>query len=111
VSEVAAGLGLAPKRFARLFRDRIGLTPKRFSRVRRLQRLLSEVHGRGTVNWAEMAAAHGYFDQAHLINDFRAITGLTPAAYLAAAGPAPNHVPLPRVPPPHVPPPYGSRWP
>jgi AraC-like DNA-binding protein len=103
VSEVAAGLGLSAKRFARVFRDRTGLTPKRFSRVRRLQRLLRAVHGRGTVNWAEVAAAHGYFDQAHLINDFRAITGLTPAAYLAAAGAAPNHVPLPRVPQPRGP--------
>jgi AraC-like DNA-binding protein len=97
---VAADLGLLPKRFARLFHDRTGLTPKRFSRMHRLQRLLGAVHGRGTVNWAEVAAAHGYFDQAHLINDFRVITGLTPAAYLAAAGDAPNHIPLPHVPPP-----------
>ncbi|HEU5160979.1 MAG TPA: helix-turn-helix domain-containing protein [Streptosporangiaceae bacterium] len=102
VSEVAGHLGLLPKRFTRMFAERTGLTPKRFSRLRRLQRLLGDVHDRvpaqGAVNWAEIAAAHGYFDQAHLINDFRAITGITPAAYLAAVGDAPNHVPVARGP-------------
>jgi AraC-like DNA-binding protein len=110
VSEVTARLGLLPKRFVHRFRTHVGLTPKRFSRVRRLQRLLRHVHcngvhgggvhggglhdGTGAADWARVAADHGYFDQAHLINDFRAMTGMTPAAYLAAVGGAPNHVPL-----------------
>jgi AraC-like DNA-binding protein len=98
VSEVTARLGLLPKRFVHRFRAHIGLTPKRFSRVSRLQRLLRGVHGSGAgaVDWAQVAVDHGYFDQAHLINDFRSMTGITPAAYLAAGGGAPNHVPLAR---------------
>ena len=76
------------------FRAQVGLTPKRFARVRRLQRLVGRVHGKAAVDWAEAAATHGYFDQAHLINDFRELTGLTPAAYAATVGPERNHVPL-----------------
>jgi AraC-like DNA-binding protein len=94
VSEVAARLGLLPDRFARRFRGQVGLTPKRFSRVRRLQRLLRAVNGGGAIDWAGVAAEHGYFDQAHLINDFRSMTGLTPVAYLSAVGGAANHVPM-----------------
>lgn len=87
-------LGLLPKRFVRRFRDQVGLTPKRFSRVRRLQRVLRAVEQSGEVNWAETAAAHGYCDQAHLINDFRELTGITPTAYRARSAQEWNHVPL-----------------
>ncbi|MGE5292557.1 MAG: helix-turn-helix domain-containing protein [Micromonosporaceae bacterium] len=94
VSVVAAALGLLPKQFVRRFRGHVGLTPKLFSRVRRLQRLLRRVHGNGPADWAAVAVEHGYFDQAHLINDFRALTGITPGAYLAAVGGERNHVPI-----------------
>jgi AraC-like DNA-binding protein len=33
------------------------------------------------LDWAELALELGYFDQAHLINDFRAIVGCTPVEY------------------------------
>jgi len=36
------------------------------------------------VNWAELAADCGYFDQAHLIRDFRAFAGITPREYSRA---------------------------
>ncbi|WP_432898817.1 hypothetical protein ACQP1S_22480 [Micromonospora matsumotoense] len=31
-------------------------------------------------NWAELAVRGGYYDQAHLIREFREFTGATPAA-------------------------------
>jgi AraC-like DNA-binding protein len=95
VTTVTARLGVSPNRFARRFRDHVGLTPKRFSRVRRLQRLLRDAHTGATVDWSEVAARHGYFDQSHLIHDFRALTGLTPAAYRDTVRDARNHVPVP----------------
>jgi AraC-like DNA-binding protein len=94
VADVTSRLGLLPKRFVRRFREQVGLTPKRFSRVRRLQRVLRAVEKGGHVNWADTAARHGYCDQAHLINDFRELTGITPTAYRARSGEEWNHVPL-----------------
>jgi AraC-like DNA-binding protein len=36
-------------------------------------------------SWAELAFRCGYFDQSHLIHDFRAIVGVTPTEYIAPA--------------------------
>jgi len=33
--------------------------------------------------WAEVAYACGYYDQSHLANEFRRITGASPTQYLA----------------------------
>jgi AraC-like DNA-binding protein len=94
VSDVTCRLGLLPKRFVRRFRDHVGLTPKRFSRIRRLQRVLRTIGEGSHENWAQTGARHGYCDQAHLINDFRELTGITPTAYRARSAGEWNHVPL-----------------
>ncbi len=94
VSEVTSRLGLLPKTFVRRFRRHMGLEPKRFSRVRRLQRVLRAMNAANSVDWAALAAEHGYADQAHLIHDFRALTGIAPSAYRPSPGGERNHVPL-----------------
>ena len=33
-------------------------------------------------DWGHIAVAAGYYDQAHLITDFRELTGLTPGAFV-----------------------------
>ena len=45
---------------------------------------------------ADVALEAGYFDQAHMINDFRALTGMTPTAYRPRSAGERNHVSLPR---------------
>ena len=57
------------------------MTPKLFCRVQRFSALRERIGKDLPVNWADLAADCGYFDQAHLIRDFRAFAGLTPLAY------------------------------
>lgn len=93
VAEVADRVGWTDRTLERRFSEQAGLTPKRFARVRRLQRLLASFPAGREVDWARAAFACGYFDQAHLINEFRALTGLTPGAYRPQPGCRNHHLP------------------
>lgn len=94
VAEVASHLGLLQGTFVRRFRAATGLAPKRFARVQRLQRVVVAASVARRPDWAEIAAAHGFADQAHLIHDFRDLTGLTPTEYRPISPDAPNHLPV-----------------
>jgi AraC-like DNA-binding protein len=94
VAGVEERLGTTRGRLRRRFTERVGLTPKRFARIRRLQRLLASIPAGPTVDWARAAFEQGFSDQPHLINDFRALTGMTPGAYRPRSDAAQNHVPL-----------------
>jgi AraC-like DNA-binding protein len=88
IAEAAARVGLRPQRFIQFFSEEVGLTPKRFCRIHRFLGVLRQI-GRGRpVNWARVALDCGYYDQAHLIRDFRAFSGLTPTAVLDVAAKA-----------------------
>jgi AraC-like DNA-binding protein len=94
LAQVTDDVGLLPRTFMRRFREQIGLTPKRFARVHRLQRMLASLPAADEVDWARAAVDHGFYDQAHLINDFRDLTGITPTAYRVRTPDAHNHVPV-----------------
>lgn len=81
VRQIQLDTGLSHTRFIQLFREHVGLTPKLFCRVRRFRGVLDRIEKQLAVHWAELAADCGYFDQAHLIHDFRAFAGITPAEY------------------------------
>ena len=81
LARTAAAIGLSERRLALHFRAAVGLPPARFRRVRRLQRLLGAVGSEDRRDWARLAQEHGFYDQAHLVNDFRDLTGITPTAY------------------------------
>lgn len=90
VRQIQLDTGFSHTRFNQLFREQVGLTPKRFGRVRRFHALLGRIQQNLPLNWAHLAADCGYFDQAHLIHDFRAFAGITPLEYSKA-------IPAPRV--------------
>jgi AraC-like DNA-binding protein len=82
VSAVAAGLGVSERHLRRVFRDAVGVSPKEFTRLSRFHRALRVAREDAHASWASIAAAAGYYDQAHLIAEFRAIAGAPPRAFL-----------------------------
>ena len=95
VRAVSAELGLGEKRQRQLFAASVGVPPKRFARIARLQALLALAAASEAPRWAALAATCGYYDQAHLIQEFRSLTGLTPSSYRARSPGEHNHVALP----------------
>jgi len=94
VAAVLEKIGLSERRFSRIFSEQVGLTPKLFQRVRRFQRTMESLPSHGEVDWAGTATANGYYDQAHLINDFRAFSSVTPSDFFARRIVQRNHMPL-----------------
>ncbi|CAL9311600.1 hypothetical protein SUDANB25_04845 [Streptomyces sp. SudanB25_2051] len=81
VAATADAVGLGARQLHRRSLDAFGYGPKTLARVLRLQRALALV--RAGTPYAEVAAAAGYTDQAHLARDTRALTGRTLTAYAA----------------------------
>lgn len=81
-AELARAAGVSARHLQRLFREQVGTSPKIYSRIQRFQSALRRLDG-ASGNIAITAADSGYFDQPHLIHDFREFTGTTPSAYLA----------------------------
>jgi AraC-like DNA-binding protein len=79
IASLAKDLGWSHRRLIARFRDQVGMAPKQLARVIRFEGLLEALrHGRGAPRWTELALDHGYYDQAHLIREVRALTGETP---------------------------------
>lgn len=81
VAELAARLSVS-ERTLRRFADRyVGLTPYALIRRRRLQEAAQDLRATPDDPLAEVAARHGFADQAHFGREFRRALGMTPAAY------------------------------
>lgn len=74
---MARQANLSPRQFRRRCFEATGLPAKQLCRVLRFRRA-SALAARGEPHWSAIAAETGYFDQAHLIRDFREFTGQTP---------------------------------
>ncbi|MER5430629.1 helix-turn-helix domain-containing protein [Streptomyces sp. NPDC002588] len=82
VPRLAEEVGWSVRQLENRFREQIGLGPKAAARVLRLQRA-RRLLARGQTA-AETAALCGFYDQAHLSGEFKAMTGCTPKEFSQA---------------------------
>ena len=111
IGDVVAELGYSQRHVLSLFQRWVGLSPKQYGRIRRFQQMLTSV-ARSTApsddpaalelraappaepDWAELALQHGYYDQSHLVRDFKEFAGLTPRGYLHGFRGLANYLPI-----------------
>ena len=77
IGELSVAAGVSSTHLAQRFKEVIGVTPKRLARTYRFTATVLGIDSAGPVDWAELAARAGYYDQAHFGHDFRTFTGLT----------------------------------
>ena len=71
ISELCAHTAVSPRQLERLFARTMGVSPKTFSGLVRYQLFWREMVTRGDFDVQDAVEKYGYFDQAHLLNDFR----------------------------------------
>jgi AraC-like DNA-binding protein len=80
--EVAAAVGVGERRLQQLFRAHVGLSPRAWSRLARMHACLRALRTQPSPAWAEVALEGGFYDQPHLVNEFRALCGVTPTEFV-----------------------------
>ncbi|SEC15749.1 AraC-type DNA-binding protein [Amycolatopsis tolypomycina] len=82
VTDLAEEVGWSRRHLGERFRTELGLTPKQAARVLRFERAGSLLR-QGRTDLAALAAECGFYDQAHLTNEWRALAGCTPGTWIA----------------------------
>ena len=91
MTALARTLGWSPRRLERLFLRDLGIQPKLYARIVRLNAVLATLDEGERAGLVDLALDAGYFDQAHLLRDFRILAGRRPGAGSAADGDLARH--------------------
>ena len=83
IGEIADELAVSHSYLDRRFTQIAGLSPRTLARILRMRALLATIDVGAGVDWAHAALELGWFDQSHLIRDFKRHTGVTPSTYVA----------------------------
>jgi AraC-like DNA-binding protein len=83
VGALATDVGWSRRHFSERFSREVGLTPKQAGRVVRFGRAAEMLRRLPKGGLAEVALSCGYFDQAHLSNEFRSMAGCSPRTWIA----------------------------
>ncbi len=84
VDDLELRTGIGKRTLQRIFNEYIGVSPKWVIRRYRLHELIERFKSGKKMEWSDLALELGYFDQAHLINDFRSMVGYSPVRYQKA---------------------------
>jgi AraC-like DNA-binding protein len=79
IQDSAKRLHVSERHLRNLFTEGVGMPPKRFARINRVRTVLA--HAR-TKPWSELAIEAGYYDHSHMTAEFRSIMGVPPSAFL-----------------------------
>ena len=81
-AELAGQAGIGVRQFQREFSACFAASPKLFSRIVRFQNALDTKARSSTKSWTDVAHELGYYDQMHMVHDFREFTGESPTETL-----------------------------
>ncbi len=81
IKSVASHLDYNQRRIERLFNSQVGMTPKEYSRILRIEQARAYIKQNKDSSFATIAHDLGFYDQAHFINQFKKVEGITPREY------------------------------
>lgn len=84
VQAAAEVAGIGRRSLERRFLDGVGVSPALLANIFRFRSVFEAIERDSARPWTDAAMAAGYFDQSHLIRDFRRFVGCTPTEFAAA---------------------------
>ncbi|HEX4850420.1 MAG TPA: helix-turn-helix domain-containing protein, partial [Puia sp.] len=83
IQQLVKYTGYTERHIERAFSECIGISPKKFGSIVKLHSFLKLLKNKSAnSNLTTICYDAGYFDQSHLIKEFRKYTGITPSEYL-----------------------------
>jgi AraC-like DNA-binding protein len=89
MEKIASISCLSLRQFERKCKERIGMSPKPYARIARFSKAYRLRESSPTLSWTSIAYEAGYFDQMHMIRDFKEFTGVTPTILESALNTTP----------------------
>jgi AraC-like DNA-binding protein len=86
VQELAYKSNLSIRQFTRTFTETVGVAPKSYSGMVRFQSFIKQSNQHRDIHLGELALRCGYYDQSHVIREFKQYTGMSPKAYFKHEG-------------------------
>lgn len=84
VDEIADRAGIGRRQLERRFLKAVGVSPGTLADILRFRRVFDAIEHDSARPWTDAAAAAGYYDQSHLVRDFRRFVGCTPTEFAAS---------------------------
>ena len=81
IDDLAARCGLSARQLERRFLDEVGIPPRLLASIFRFRRVFDLLEQPQPGRWIGAALSAGYFDQAHMIRDFKRFAGQQPQAF------------------------------
>jgi AraC-like DNA-binding protein len=79
VEQTASLSCLSLKQFERKCKERIGMNPKTYARILKFSKAYRLRESVPQLTWLQIAHEAGYFDQMHMIRDFKSFAGVNPS--------------------------------
>lgn len=79
IEKIASLSCLSMKQFERKCKERLGMNPKMYARIVKFSKAYRLREAFPQLSWIQIAHESGYFDQMHMIRDFKVFAGVNPS--------------------------------
>jgi len=81
IKDLCVSENISNKHLISLFNKKVGISPKLLYRINKFLKVIEILQVSNRVNWSQIAQDCHYYDQAHLINEFKKFSSLSPNEY------------------------------
>lgn len=82
IEQYAGKAFMSVRNFARRFNEQVGVSPKLYCRIMRFNNAINTKFKHPQTTWTSIAYDCGYFDQMHMIKDFKEFANFNPSEFL-----------------------------